>query len=106
MSKKVAILENLEKGKRCENCSFSYTAFSSKEEFNQFKIDSPGSDFVNRCGSKIRKKLNLPRDFTCEQWSNTGDTYGADFRAGSKLSDKKDLEDSEIEDEEDEETIE
>jgi len=83
---------NLEKGLTCKNCGLSYRSFSSREE--KIKCDLESKEFVpNVCGSKLRKKLNLPKDFTCEHWYKGTETFSAE----NKLVDEKTEKETETE---------
>ena len=105
MPRKTITLLNMERGQFCDTCSFSYQSFASREERDEFeKINGKDSFLANRCVYKWRKKSHIPKDKTCEHWSVTRDTYGADFRSENKLSDKKDVE-VEAEEEDEDETV-
>ena len=84
MARKSIVISNIEKGWTCQNCGLSYRKFISREEKTVW--DSQNKDFSpNTCGSKLRKKLELPKDLTCEHWHNGTETFSAE----NKLVDEK-----------------
>lgn len=84
MARKNIIIANLEKGLTCINCGLSYRKFMSIEEKNAWDAQY-GKSMPNACGSKLRKKIDLPKDLTCEHWYNGTET----FNLKNRLSDEK-----------------
>lgn len=92
MARKSIVTANLEKGWTCTNCGLSYRKFMSREEKDLW--DAQHKEFVpNTCGSRLRKKMDLPKDLTCEHWHNGTDTFSAE----NKLSDEKKEKEKEVE---------
>jgi len=88
MARKSIVTANLEKGQICNNCGLSYRKFMSREEKKAW--DEEHKEFIpNTCGSRLRKKLDLPKDATCEHWHNGTETFSAENKLAEEKKEKE-----------------
>ncbi len=78
MPRKSVVNSLLEKGCSCDNCGFSYTKFMNIDEKKAWDLKYGRTFVPNVCGSRIRKKLDLPDPRTCEHWYSGTETFTAE----------------------------
>ena len=78
MPRKSVINSLLEKGYNCDNCGLSYAKFMNLDEKKVWEKQHGGTFVPNVCGSKIRKKFDLPEHRTCEHWYDGTETFAAE----------------------------
>lgn len=70
---------NVNNGRECDNCGFSYRKFSSRQEKQDYDAKRKGAPWeANICGSRLRKILEIPEERTCENWIHVSDTFKAE----------------------------